>query len=70
MEVEVTNGEVELKGSAPSRDIKHRAEVIAASVLGVKDVNNHLRVQREGASSNDTPSIGSNRPSSSSQSGK
>ncbi|HEX2881422.1 MAG TPA: BON domain-containing protein [Polyangiaceae bacterium] len=47
MEIEVRDGEVELKGGAPSRDIKHRAEHIAASVLGVKDVTNHLRIQRD-----------------------
>jgi osmotically-inducible protein OsmY len=47
MEIAVRDGEVELKGNAPSRDIKHRAEHIAASVLGVKDVNNHLRIQRD-----------------------
>jgi osmotically-inducible protein OsmY len=49
MEVEVKGGEVELKGTAPSRDVKHRAETIAASVLGVKDVSNRLRIQRERA---------------------
>ncbi|HTM44130.1 MAG TPA: BON domain-containing protein [Polyangiaceae bacterium] len=47
MEVTVHDGEVELKGSAPSREVKHSAERIAASVLGVRDVTNHLRIVRD-----------------------
>jgi hypothetical protein len=82
MEVEVKGGEVELKGIAPSREIKHRAETIAASVSGVKDVSNHLRIRREGESSapssssfgrsssgSPSSSSSSSSPSSSSQGG-
>lgn len=44
IEVGVERGEVTLNGTVDSRRAKHHAEDIAAEVLGVKDVRNHLRV--------------------------
>lgn len=44
--VSVQNGEVTLDGTVPDRRSKHRAEDIAESVGGVKDVHNSLRTQK------------------------
>ena len=52
--VEVQNGEVTLKGTVPDRETKRRAEDIAESCSGVKDVQNQLRVKREGESESET----------------
>ena len=46
MEIEVTNGEVMLKGNVNDRRDKRLAEDIADSVFGVKDVNNQLKVSQ------------------------
>jgi osmotically-inducible protein OsmY len=46
MTVSVKAGEVLLEGFASDRYSKHRAESIAESVNGVRDVVNHLRVLR------------------------
>lgn len=46
IEVTVNAGEVTLTGTVDSRESKRRAEDIAAYVLGVKDVQNSLRVRR------------------------
>jgi osmotically-inducible protein OsmY len=46
IDVTVANGEVTLAGLVDSREAKRRAEDIAASALGVKDVHNSLRVRR------------------------
>ncbi|XXF75249.1 BON domain-containing protein [Myxococcaceae bacterium GXIMD 01537] len=46
VEVRVKQGEVTLVGSVRTRDEKHSIEDEAASVLGVKDVHNQLRVPR------------------------
>jgi hypothetical protein len=48
VDVQVKAGDVTLVGSVRSRDEKHAIEDVAASVLGVKDVHNHLRVQQGG----------------------
>jgi osmotically-inducible protein OsmY len=48
--VEVKDGEVTLKGSVPDRESKRRAEDLAESCSGVKDVLNQLRIKREGSS--------------------
>jgi len=48
--VEVKNGEVLLKGSVTDRQSKRRAEEIAESCSGVKDVQNQIRVKREDSS--------------------
>ncbi len=47
VEVEVRGGEVFLKGSVPVRYMKRLAEDIAVSALGVKDVQNQLRVKED-----------------------
>jgi len=51
IEVEVTEGEVTLRGAVTSRDQKRRAEDIADAIGGVKDVTNQLRVTRDGGHS-------------------
>jgi osmotically-inducible protein OsmY len=45
--VDVQSGEVTLKGTVSDREDKRRAEDIAESASGVKDVQNQLRVKRE-----------------------
>jgi Flp pilus assembly secretin CpaC len=54
--VETKNGEVVLKGSVSDRDSKRRAEEIAESCSGVKDVQNQIRVRRESTSGSETDS--------------
>lgn len=49
VEVTVSGGVVTLTGSVMDRQQKYRIEDIADDVFGVKDVQNQLRVQREGA---------------------
>lgn len=44
--VRVESGEVTLEGSVETRRQKHRAEEIAAEVLGVDDVHNSVRVRK------------------------
>src|SRR5688572_25409009 len=44
--VTVKGAEVTLEGTVNDRRSKHRAEDIAESVSGVKDVNNHLRARK------------------------
>ena len=44
--VEVKSCEVTLSGTVADRDQKRRAEDLAESVSGVRDVSNHLRVSR------------------------
>jgi hypothetical protein len=48
IEVRVTSGEVALSGTVASREAKRRAEDIADAIAGVKEVNNTIRVQKEG----------------------
>ena len=45
MQVEVKNGEAKLKGRADTEEEKEHAAIIAASVPGVKQVENHLHVE-------------------------
>jgi hypothetical protein len=45
IEVKVSNGDVTLSGSVDERQAKHMAEDIAGSVMGVKDVNNQIRIK-------------------------
>lgn len=45
IQLEVKNGEVFLRGSVDSREVKRAAEQVADTVSGVKDVHNELRVQ-------------------------
>jgi len=44
--VTVSNGEVRLEGRVPDRHSKHRAEDIAESVSGVREVSNQLRAKK------------------------
>lgn len=46
--VEVRNGTVTLEGSVPSRQMKHRIEDLCEHCIGVQDVENRIRVSREG----------------------
>ena len=46
MDVQVRSGEVTLSGNANSRDEKRMAEDVAASVPGVTDVNNQIKVKQ------------------------
>ena len=48
IEVTVTSGEVTLSGTVDGRESKRRAENLAAAVLGVRDVQNSLRVRKVG----------------------
>lgn len=52
IEVGVTDGEVQLSGTVAAREEKRRAELIAETVSGVRDVHNGIRVlpQRESRS--------------------
>lgn len=51
IEVSVSEGEVTLKGEVCCRNDKHLAETICERVLGVNDVITHLRVKKQGQSS-------------------
>jgi len=46
VEVEVKAAEVTLRGSVRSRDEKRYAEDVVEHVMGVREVNNHLKVSR------------------------
>ncbi len=46
VEIQVERGEVTLKGTIESRADKGRIEDIAAGLLGVKEVHNHMRVRQ------------------------
>ena len=63
VEVSVSNGEVTLAGTVPSREEKRRAEDIAESVPGVTHVQNNLRVR--GARSSAAPGMNRTEPGSS-----
>ncbi len=56
VEVKVANGEVTLTGTVTDRECKFRAERIAGSVSGVSDVQNQIKVRRDGARSNEAGS--------------
>jgi osmotically-inducible protein OsmY len=46
IEVDVKGAEVTLRGSVRSREEKRYAEEVVEHVMGVRDVNNHLKVSR------------------------
>lgn len=46
LEIQVQDGVVTMSGSISDRDMKRRAEDIAESVNGVRDVQNQIRVER------------------------
>lgn len=52
IEVGVQKGVVILKGSVPNRSMKRLAEDVSASALGVKDVQNQLRIGEPQATGN------------------
>ena len=65
IEVDVSNGEVTLKGVVDSRQIKRMAEDVADSVPGVKDVHNQLRIgepQQRGAAPGGTEERAQEQP--------
>jgi osmotically-inducible protein OsmY len=45
--IEVKNGRVELEGTVPSRQMRHRIEDIVDDCWGVQDIENRLRVQTQ-----------------------
>jgi osmotically-inducible protein OsmY len=47
IEVQVGSGEVTLAGSVRTRDEKRFAEDVVERIVGVRDVNNHLKIRRE-----------------------
>ena len=47
--VEVKDAKVVLEGTVPERSMKHRIEDCAEGVSGVKDVENRIRVSRDGS---------------------
>jgi osmotically-inducible protein OsmY len=47
IEVDVKSGEVFLKGTVKNRQEKRRAEDIIENISGVKNVENHIKVQQE-----------------------
>lgn len=49
VELEVKDGEVTLSGSVPERRMKYLAEELAENSMGVREVNNQIRVKRENA---------------------
>jgi osmotically-inducible protein OsmY len=49
IELEVKDGEVTLSGSVPERRMKYLAEELAENSMGVREVNNQIRVKRENA---------------------
>ncbi len=51
VELEVKSGEVTLTGSVPTRNMKWQLETLIDSIAGVTDVNNQLRIKREGSMS-------------------
>jgi osmotically-inducible protein OsmY len=51
IEVDVKNGEIFLKGTVKNRQEKRRAEDIVEDISGVKNVENHIKVQQEGSAS-------------------
>lgn len=59
--IEVKNGRVELEGTVPSRQMRHRIEDIVDDCWGVQDIENRLRVQTQqsGQESRSSSSSGS-----------
>ncbi|MFL5771133.1 MAG: BON domain-containing protein [Chloroflexota bacterium] len=56
IEVRVRGGEVTLSGTVDDRDAKRRAEDVAESVMGVREVMNQLRLQSSSGSSSSSSS--------------
>lgn len=47
--VEVKDGKVMLEGTVPERPMKHRIEDVADACIGVKDIDNRIRVAQSGS---------------------
>lgn len=47
IEVQVKNGDVTLSGSVPDRRMRHISEDVAEKCMGVKEINNNIRVRKE-----------------------
>lgn len=45
--IEVKDGKVTLDGSVPERTMKHRIEDVACYCMGVKEVENRMRISRD-----------------------
>lgn len=58
IDIEVKDREVTLSGTVPERYMKHRAEDIADSCRGVRDVHNHIRVRRRDSDEERSASAG------------
>ena len=56
--VEVAQGIVSLQGTVPERYMKHAIEDLVDSCLGVKDIDNRVRVQRDDTYASGSGSIG------------
>lgn len=54
IEVEVKNGEVTLSGSVSERSDKRRAEDVAEMISGVNNVENRIRISKNGSNSDST----------------
>jgi osmotically-inducible protein OsmY len=64
IEVQVSSGEVKLTGTVESRHEKFLAEQLAEAVLGVKDIENQLRVQRQNSGGRSESQVEGKRSSS------
>ncbi|MGZ3744679.1 MAG: BON domain-containing protein [Pseudobdellovibrionaceae bacterium] len=70
IEIEVKEGEVTLSGFVPDRKMKHSAEDLIEKCMGVKDIINNLRIQKEEPHSESETERGERRGSSGSSSKK
>jgi osmotically-inducible protein OsmY len=70
IEIEVREGMVTLKGTVDDRQVKYMLEDEVEGVLGVKDVTNQVRVQKESKSSGSHMGEGTQSGMSAGQGGK
>ncbi|MFC0676789.1 BON domain-containing protein [Lysobacter korlensis] len=63
IQVRCEGGKVTLEGTVDHRWMKHRAEDIADSCSGVKDVDNRITVQSSGSRDNDSQGLGGSQSS-------
>ena len=67
--VEARNGTVMLEGTVPDRRMKHRIEDLCEQCIGVQDVENRIRVQREDRGEASRFASGADRSTASSSTG-